>query len=59
MSHLNAEKTKEQSLSNMKRVTFNIPESLFKQLKWLSIREEKTMLEIGAEMAKEYIESRK
>lgn len=43
----------------MRRITFNIPESLYKQLKWLSVQEDKTMLDIGAAMAKEYIEKRK
>lgn len=39
----------------MKRVTFNIPESLFKQLKWLSVKNNITMLEIGKEMARDYV----
>lgn len=48
----------ESKQEKMRRITFNIPESLYKKLKWLSVQEDITMLEIGAVMAKEFIEKR-
>lgn len=42
----------------VKRITFNIPEHLHKQLKWLSVKEDMTMLEIGETMAREFIDKR-
>lgn len=44
---------------NLRRITFHIPEELFKQLKLVAVEEDMTMLEIGAEMARDYIRKRK
>lgn len=57
----NSRSTKEQNgkYANLRRITFHIPEELFRQLKLISVEEDLTMLEIGAQMAQEYVERKR
>ncbi|WP_067936510.1 hypothetical protein [Alicyclobacillus kakegawensis] len=45
--------------ANLRRITFHIPEEVFKQLKMIAVEEDLTMLEIGAQMAREYVERKR
>lgn len=45
--------------ANLRRITFHIPEDVFKQLKLIAVEEDLTMLEIGAQMAREYVERKR
>lgn len=45
--------------ANLRRITFHIPEEVFKQLKLISIEEDLTMLEIGAQMALAYVNQKR
>lgn len=57
----NNKSTKEQNnkYANLRRITFHIPEELFRKLKLIAIEEDLTMLEIGAQMAQEYIDRKR
>lgn len=55
----NANEQGSKNAEKMRRITFNIPESLYKQLKMISVRDDITLLDIGAIMVREYVEKRK